>query len=283
MARQRRQIFLTPGITSWTVPAGITEVRIRGAGGTGGGGGGAGSGVGAASPQNGGGGGGGGSRIHEEARAVTPGAVISITVGAGGFGGAGGAAGGNPGNPGGTGGVSSFGSAVLFRCLGSGGGNGGNWGLGLAYTAGGGPVENVGALDGLGNTGTPPGQVPSGHGGYGRYQGGGDVLYYRQGGKSHVRLGGDSFTDVGVLYGGGSGGGGGAGEYDDGVYNAYSGGSFQSADADGNPGQGSNTMANLPTMGGGGGGGASGTGAGNHVGGLGGTGGGGLIEIIWDE
>ncbi len=73
-------VFGTAGATNWTVPAGVTGVTVEVWGGGGGGGG---------SPNAGGaqfGHGGGGGGYGRQLATVTPGAVLTITVGAGGTG-----------------------------------------------------------------------------------------------------------------------------------------------------------------------------------------------------
>jgi hypothetical protein len=110
----RQVVFQTPGSTSWVVPTGITQafVEVVGAGGGGGGGG-----DGSAGGQVGnvGGGGGGGGYGFKLCTGLTPGASITVTVGAGGVEG-------NSGNSfaGQTGGTSSFGA--LISCTGGTGG-----------------------------------------------------------------------------------------------------------------------------------------------------------------
>src|SRR6185312_1843678 len=68
--------FTTPGITSWTPPAGVTsvKVRVKGASGLGG----------ARSTTGQGGGAGGGSGVGEDSYPVTPGQPITVVVGAAG-------------------------------------------------------------------------------------------------------------------------------------------------------------------------------------------------------
>jgi hypothetical protein len=78
------QVFTSS--TTWTVPAGITKCAVYAIGGGSGGGGGAVSGLGNAA--SGGGGGAGGAYGIDPFYTVTPGASITVTVGAGGAGGA---------------------------------------------------------------------------------------------------------------------------------------------------------------------------------------------------
>ncbi|MEK7568906.1 MAG: thrombospondin type-1 domain-containing protein [Patescibacteria group bacterium] len=105
----------TGGVTSFTVPNGITQVTVTVVGGGGGGGGGDGSAYG-----GGAGGGGAGGYISQVYAGLTTGAIIPVKVG---FGGAGGFGGGNnmAGLDGGVGGSSGFGS---FAAYGGGGGGG---------------------------------------------------------------------------------------------------------------------------------------------------------------
>lgn len=277
-----RKLFTTAGAISWTPPAGVTSVLVRGGGGAGGGGGGAGSAVTAGSPQNCGGGGGGGSKVHQAYRAVVPGVAITGTVGAGGTSGAGGAGGGNPGANGGDGGTTTMNFSFPFTCHGAGGGNGGRWGGGVPYSRGGRPVADALVTSSVEDTGTPT-TVESGWGGWGRTQGGGTIPEFRNGGDSVNNFGGTVANDTGLANAGGTGGGGGAGEYSYGTGQGYGGGNAQQGlNAPGNAGSGQNTLGNRPCNGGGGGGGASATGSGNQPGGLGGQGGTGFIELVYE-
>ena len=90
----------------WTVPRGVTQVRVRVIGGGGGGGGGS-------SSFSGGGGGAGG--FAQAVAQVAPGTVVPVTIGQGG-------AGGQPGQTGSSGGSSTFGG-VLGATGGGGGGS----------------------------------------------------------------------------------------------------------------------------------------------------------------
>ena len=146
---------------TWTVPASITRARVRvwggGAGGTGGGD--AGSGI----------GGGGGGYAEDTITGITPGAAITITIGAGGAAGAAGGAG--FGGAGGAGGTSSFGaslSATGGAAAGTGGvGSGGGSAaiLGRAPQA----VTNISPTAGIGGASAMGGASPGGggNGGYG--------------------------------------------------------------------------------------------------------------------
>lgn len=114
----RAELFTTTGTSTFTVPAGVTAVKVTVvAGGGGGGGPQAVSGVSAS-----GGGGGGGTAI-EWITGLTPGNTVTVTVGAGGTVSAGAS--------GGTGGTSSFG-AFCSATGGAGGVGGFNYGAGGA-------------------------------------------------------------------------------------------------------------------------------------------------------
>jgi hypothetical protein len=128
------QVFTSSG--TFTVPAGITKVKVTVVGGGGGGG------AGQADPT--GGGGGGGTAI-EIISGLTPGGTVTVTVGAAG------ASGGifNTGLPGGTGGTSSFGA--FCSATGGSGSAGGNSG---GYLGGAGGLGSGGDLNIRGGTGS---------------------------------------------------------------------------------------------------------------------------------
>ncbi len=121
--RLRRAVISATGSTAWIVPANVTKVRGRlwGAGGGGGGGGGGegsfGGGSGAAGERGG---------YVEAVLTVTPGATVTVVIGAGGALGAGGAfnvAGGADGTAGSAGGTSSLsGTGFSFTANGGAGG-----------------------------------------------------------------------------------------------------------------------------------------------------------------
>jgi hypothetical protein len=113
----RYAVFTTSG--TFTVPAGVSSVRVAAVGGGGGGGGGH-KGCGS------GGGGGGGGRVLTGTWAVTPGASLGVTVGGGG--------GGVSAGRGGAGGASTFGG--LVSAAGGAGGEGG-WYCGSENSGGG--------------------------------------------------------------------------------------------------------------------------------------------------
>lgn len=112
--------------TTWTVPAGVTNVKVTVLGGGGAGGGGITTGA----TQIGAGGGAGGCAI--ESIAVTPGDSITITVGSGGTGGTG---------TGGSGGTSSFGAF----CSATGGTGGGRYAASAAISSTGGGAAGAGS------------------------------------------------------------------------------------------------------------------------------------------
>lgn len=110
----RQIIYQTPGVTSFVVPTGVTQAFVECIGG-GGGGGGGGDGSAGGVVGNVGGGGGGGGYGFKLVTGLTPGASVTVTVGAGGVEG-------NAGNSyaGQTGGSSSFGAHI--SCTGGVGG-----------------------------------------------------------------------------------------------------------------------------------------------------------------
>ncbi|MFQ6288568.1 phage tail protein [Yersinia enterocolitica] len=139
--------YLTVGTFPFTVPDGVTRIRARVVGGGGGAGG-------SAAAKSGGGGGGGG--YAESWITVTPGQVLSITVGAGG-------AGGTAGNAGSSGSVSSVSeylsaSGGLFGEAGGGGTGAGGFG----GTGTGGDVNSNGSD---GSDGTTASTSGAGNGG----------------------------------------------------------------------------------------------------------------------
>lgn len=150
--------YATPGTFNWTVPATVTKVRARvwAGGGSGGNG----------FSAGGGGAGGGGAGYTEKVVTVFPGAVIPITVGAGGAAPASGiVAGGLPG------GTSSFGP----HCSATGGGGGnaaiglipGSPGFSLPGTGSGGDLNIQGTSGGSGANGANTDGYYTGYGGLG--------------------------------------------------------------------------------------------------------------------
>lgn len=135
--------FQEVGSGTWTVPSGVSSVELLVVGG---GGGGAGQGVG------GGGGGGGGGVYYKAVHAVTPGASLSFSVGAGGKGG--------PERENGTaGGSSSFANFIAYggggatTAWGITGASGGNNQGGTGFPATGGVSGHVGSGCGAGASG----------------------------------------------------------------------------------------------------------------------------------
>ncbi len=114
--RIRRAVISAAGVTSWIVPANVTRARFRlwGAGGGGGGGAGDGAGYGQDGARGG---------YVEAMVSLTPGATVTVTIGAGGLGGSPGTAG-NDGSDGQAGAASSIvGTGFSFTA------NGGGFGL----------------------------------------------------------------------------------------------------------------------------------------------------------
>lgn len=147
-------LFTTVGTQNWTVPAGVTSISVVMCGGGGAGGGG--------SPNQGGfygGGGGGGGFLYKNNVTVTPGATLSITVGAGGT---------CPdytsnGNAGGTSQISTLSLSA------SGGGGGGNGNSSPGSGASGGSGSGTGATSFSGGTGANAGTWNGSGGGAGGY------------------------------------------------------------------------------------------------------------------
>ncbi|HDS0929575.1 TPA: phage tail protein [Pseudomonas putida] len=147
-----RVLYRSAGVYQWTVPPGVTkvDVEVRGGGGSGG-----------FNTQDVGANGGGGGGISKRLCAVTPGTVITVTVGAGG---AGVSTVGASGNAGGT---SSFGAL----CSATGGGGGGataavgGVGAGGDFNASMGPgspsVRNAGGTYALGGAGGGGESIPA--------------------------------------------------------------------------------------------------------------------------
>lgn len=136
------QVFAAPGGATFTVPAGVTSIEVI-LGGGGGAGGSSGDGSSGGLTGNPGAGGHAGG-VAWGRYAVTPGAGLAVTVGAGGAPAAG-AAGGNGG------------SSSLAALLSATGGDGGTWGA-TTFTAGGNPGTGTGGLINFqGGTGGPTG------------------------------------------------------------------------------------------------------------------------------
>lgn len=210
----RKQVFTSSG--TFTVPGGVSQLYVSAVAGGGGAGGGAGS-AGATSSVGGGGGGGGGAgqSAQRQLLSVTPGQVISVSIGAGGGGGGGGAASGTAGGTGGAGSNTVIGTITL-----AGGGGG----------AAGGPLtSNVvggGGAGGGGGSGYPGGS----DGTDGNYTGNGGASGsspFGGGGKSGRAAStgpGSNGSNGGGGGGYGAGGGGGGGVYGSVAFAAGAGG-----------------------------------------------------------
>ncbi len=229
--------------TTWTVPTGVTSVSYLVVGGGGGGGG---AHQGAGSGGSGGGGGSGGYRTGT--LSVTPGASVTVTVGAGGSAGA-------ANTTGGTGGDSVF-SSITSK---GGGGGGKRYEVGSDAPTGGGSGGGAGSSGNgttSGGTGSTYGNNGGTNGGYGKSGGGG-------GGSAAVGSNAPSNS---------AGGAGGAGTSNDisgssVTYAAGGAGGFQDNHTSGATG--------ATNTGNGGGGGQGG----NNVGGAGGSG---IVVIAYD-
>jgi len=189
--------FTTPGVTSWTVPAGVTTVIVECCGGGGGG-------LWGTTP---GSGGAGAAFVKRTLTGLTPGTVISVTIGAAGPGGSNGTNGGNGGN-------TIFGSYITAF-----GAPGGLFGLidvvnnldpyGGAY---GGGLIAITPQNGFGQNGYKGG-VPNssfaGGGGAGPYGNGGNGAVFgvspAQNGQGYGAGGGSGTTGSGTSGSGGSG------------------------------------------------------------------------------
>ncbi len=183
------QTFTSSG--TFTVPTGVTSVKVTLAGGGAGGGGGqrrAASSPGCGCGGGGGGGGGGGQYLQDQVVSVTPGQNITVTVGSGGAGGTGGGSADQIAPSGSAGESSSFGSLVTAA-----GGSGGN---GANSTTGG---AGGGAGGAGGTAGSSGGSGPGGSGGAGG----------NSQGTGGAGVGGDTLGNAGGNYGGGGSGGGG--------------------------------------------------------------------------
>lgn len=212
--------------STWTVPVGVTQVKIRahGPGGSGGGGGSAA----AAQLQTGGGGAAAGTVIDSEF-SVNPGDVLRITIGVAGAGGAGGAAGGNAGSNGAAGtntivASDTQGTTLLYARSGSRGVGslassaatalGGNYGSAAQPSAGsGGSSNNVSPapfFDAQGAAGGGTATATLGGGGGGAPLAGGIVGADNQVGAQSGTSDGSNGVTATRPGGGGGGGGGGA-------------------------------------------------------------------------
>jgi hypothetical protein len=244
--------FSAAGSCTWTVPAGVSNVRALVVGGGGGGG-----------ADNGGGGGAGGY-VTDTSFSVTPGDDVTVEVGSGG-----------PGGPGSSytglnGGRSAFGSLVA-----RGGGGGGSIDntAGLDGGSAGGRAANRGGGAQAATATSSPTQGNNGgaknSGGFGGGGGGGAGAVGANGGSNVGGNGGigrqNDITGTNIYYAGGGGGG----------------GDNNTAGTGGNGGGGAgSTIGNVaPTAGTDGRGGGGGGAGGNVAGGLGAVGGSGIVII----
>jgi hypothetical protein len=208
------QVVVYNSSGTWTVPTGVTSVQVLVVAGGGGGGG-------AGTIYFDGGGGGAGGVVYNASYPVTPGEVITVTVGAGGGGGSGD-------NRGANGGNSVFGNssyAPLITATGGGGGGGGTCGgqgVGADGGSGGGGAApsagcNAGSTTGQGNNGGKGnGCCNDGAGGGGGYGGVGEAGkvdgngYGGDGGNAYdfsSTFGTSGIPNYCVFAGGGGGGG----------------------------------------------------------------------------
>ncbi|MGV3564214.1 MAG: glycine-rich domain-containing protein [Nocardioides sp.] len=263
-----RAVFTSSG--TWTVPAGVTSLAHLLVVAGGGSGGGAGS-I--------GGGGGAGGVLYLEDVAVTPGADVTVTVGAGG---AQISSTPSPGNPGGN---SAFGAIVATGGgrggAGSGnpagsGGSGGGGGGQATILAGGSGTSGQGNAGGNGQDTASSGRIRGGGGG--GAGGAGQNAASGGAGGIGVDLGSVFGTDVGAA--GWFGGGGGGGRHGGGSGSGPVGGQGGGGQGGYNTSQGSPGVDG--TGGGGGGGAADSTGPGASAT-LGGAGGNGIVIIIYDD
>ena len=246
------QSFTSAGVSTFTVPSGVTSVSVVcvGAGGK--------SGIG-----NSGQAGGGGALAYKNNITVTPGSTASVTVGA---------VGNHSGNNGNAGGLSKFTyGGVDYAIAGGGGGGNGNGESGGNPGAGGQPS---GSYDGGGNGGNG-GQDSQNYGGPG---GGGAGGYSGNGGNGATSQANGTGAVSGQAGTGGAGGGGGKGGQSEAGGGGGGGvGLFgQGMSGNGGGGQGQNTTGGTGGNGGSNGNsGGSGGNQGNHAGGSGGSYGGG--------
>jgi hypothetical protein len=253
----------TSGTSTWTCPAGVTQIELLVVAGGGGGGG--------TQETPAGGGGGAGGLIYRPSLSVTPGTSYTVTVGAGGTGGIGRAVGGSGGNS-------------VFDTITAIGGGGGGFFSGLSTTGGSGggaawrgtlSTGSVGTAN-QGNTGGSVVQLASLQGAAGGGGAGspGSNSIDRHGGGGGNGLPFD-ISGVMTYYAGGGGGGAGAGDttfHSPGAGGLGGGGAGGTASDTGS--NGSNGTANT----GGGGGGAGGSRP-TYTQRTGGAGGSGVVHI----
>lgn len=256
---------------TFTVPAGTTQIQLWGVGGGGGGGGGGAGRAGGNSPAAGGGGGAASVLTGPYPMTVTPGQVLTITIGKGGAGGAGGTGSGAAGSNGAAGTSSSISggeySLQFYGCNGTAGGLAGP-GVGAGVT----PSGTVGTVFGAGGT---AGWYPSMHQ---RINFGGDGAAASSGAQPNGVAGSGGW----VQSAGGAGGAGGSGTTFKGGGGGGGGGGFLGVGGAGGAGNGTS----VGTLGGtgaghGAGGGGGGGGVVFTVGHCGGPGGNGYVKIVW--
>ena len=246
------QSFTSTGTSTFTVPAGVTQVSVVcvGAGGK--------AGIG-----NSGQAGGGGALAYKNNITVTPGSTATITVGA---------PGNHSGNNGNAGGLSKFTYNSVDYAIANGGGGGNGNGESGGNPGAGGTIG--GSNDGGGNGGAG-GQDTQNYGGPG---GGGAGGYTGNGGNGATSQANGAGAVNGQAGSGGGGGGGGKGGQSECAGGGGGGVGLFGVGSSGNGGGGQGQNNN--TSGGGNGGsngnnGGGGGGQGNHAGGNGGTYGGG--------
>ena len=253
----QRYTKLTTTSQTFTVPTGVTSIRVRVRGG-GGGGGGGGSTSTAAQLQAGAGGGGAGE-TKEEWVTVAAGDTLTATIGGGGAGGAGGTTGGNAGGIAGSGGTTTLTDTTTSTAL-------------------------ITATGGGRGSSSPSTSSTTVYGGYPGAAGQGTISGANSIPGVGGNTGGSSYPPLNAAVGGGGGGSatatlsGNAGNASTLGTNAMT--VFQvgpSAAASTTAGVG--TTATTPGCGGGGGGGGCNTGGTSYAGGNGGAGAPGLIEI----
>jgi hypothetical protein len=250
---------------TFTVPAGVTELRVRLIGG-GGGGGGGGSATMSSSTLQAGGGGGGAGLVIDQVIAVTPGQTLTLSVGAGGTGGPGGAANDHAGTNG------TRGSDTLLK---DGSGNALLTALGGAHGLGGaGNSQVVTAAGGYGSLQSTSTFTTAPDTGFGGPSGGGSAVAFSSGSPFIAVVGGGGGGAATSTKGGGGGWAQAAISPSNQLNPQAGGGNGASSTASGQAG----AAAGQPGCGGGGGGGGSGAGSGG-AGGGGGNGASGQGEI----
>jgi hypothetical protein len=175
------QVFSTAGTSNFTVPAGITKVKVTVVGGGGG------------VPNSGSGGGGGGGAAIKIISGLTPGGTVAVTVGAGGTGNVGST------SIAGTGGTSSFGA--YCSATGGSGAYGRDTSQGPLPGAGG--VGSSGDLNSKGGSGFTYWSEPLGSGDVGGGNGGSSLMCGNPRGAINAST---PLTAENGMYGSGAGG-----------------------------------------------------------------------------